>query len=254
MTKVVIKINEWEKIRNSDSMRNKSIGFVPTMGALHEGHLSLLRKSIEENNITVVSIFVNPTQFNDKNDFENYPVTFDSDLEKLEAEGVDYLFYPDYKEMYNDDFKYEVNEKELSKILCGAHRPGHFTGVLTIVMKLLNIIKPDKAYFGEKDYQQYLLIKGMAEAFFMDCEIVPLPLIREEDGLAISSRNKLLTEDERKLAPKFYQWLSSGKSIDEIKQGLKNDGFIIDYIEEIDNRRFGAVHLGKVRLIDNVKI
>jgi pantoate--beta-alanine ligase len=235
-------------------MRNKSIGFVPTMGALHEGHLSLMRKCIEENDITVVSIFVNPTQFNNKNDFKNYPKTFESDLHKLENAGVDYLFYPDYREIYNDDFKYEVNEKQLSKILCGANRPGHFTGVLTIVTKLLNIIKPGKAYFGEKDYQQYQLIKGMAEAFFLDCEIVPLPLIREEDGLAISSRNKLLTEDERKLAPKFYQRLRSDNSIDQIKERLANDGFEVEYIEEINGRRFGAVHLGKVRLIDNVKI
>lgn len=254
MTHVIKKINEWKEIRNSDSMGNKSIGFVPTMGALHEGHLSLMRKSIEENDITVVSSFVNPTQFNDKNDFIIYPKTFESDLQKLENVGVDYLFYPDYKEIYNDDFKYEVNEKELSKILCGANRPGHFTGVLTIVMKLLNIIKPGKAYFGEKDYQQYQLIKGMAEAFFLDCEIVPLPLIREEDGLAMSSRNKLLTEDERKLAPKFHQWLNSNNSIDEIKKRLAMDGFEVEYIEKIDNRRFGAVLLGKVRLIDNVEL
>lgn len=252
MTSVIKKINGWKEIRSS--LNDKTIGFVPTMGALHEGHLSLIRKSIEENDVTIVSIFVNPTQFNDKTDFDNYLVTFDSDLEKLEAERVDYLFYPDYKEIYNDDFRYEVNEKELSKILCGASRPGHFTGVLTIVMKLLNIIRPEKAYFGEKDYQQYLLIKGMAEAFILDCEIIPLPLIREEDGLAMSSRNKLLTEDERKLAPKFYEQLNSGKPINEIKRSLKNDGFIIDYVEEIDNRRFGAVYLGKVRLIDNVKI
>jgi pantoate--beta-alanine ligase len=185
---------------------------------------------------------------------ENYPVTFESDLRKLENEKVDYLFYPDYKEIYSDDFKYEINEKELSKKLCGAYRPSHFTGVLTVVMKLLNIIKPNKAYFGEKDYQQYLLIKGMAEAFFIDCQIIPLPLIREKDGLAMSSRNKLLTEDERKLAPKFYQRLSSNNSIDQIKEKLTNDGFKVEYIEEIDGRRFGAVHLGKVRLIDNVKI
>ena len=254
MTKVIKNIQEWREIRSSNLLKNKSIGFVPTMGALHEGHLSLMRKSIKDNDVTVVSIFVNPTQFNDKNDFNNYPQTFESDLEKLENVGVDYLFYPEYKQIYNDNFRYEVNEKELSTKLCGAHRPGHFTGVLTVLMKLLNIIKPSKAYFGEKDYQQYLLIKGMAESFFLDCEIVPLPLIREKDGLAMSSRNKLLTENERKLAPRFYKWLSSDKSIDEIKKGLEKDGFIIDYIEEIDNRRFGAVHLGKVRLIDNVKI
>ncbi len=252
MTQVIKQINKWKEIRSS--LQSKSIGFVPTMGALHEGHLSLMRKSVSDNDITVASIFINPTQFNDKEDFKNYPSTFESDLQKLENENVDYLFYPDYKEIYNDDFRYEINEKELSKKLCGAHRPGHFTGVLTIVMKLLNIIKPTKAYFGEKDYQQYLLIKGMAEAFFLDCEIVPLPLIREEDGLAMSSRNKLLTKEERKTAPKFHEWLSSNRPIDEIKTGLENEGFRIDYVEEIDRRRFGAVHLGKVRLIDNVRI
>ncbi len=252
MTQVIKQIREWKEVRNS--LQKKSIGFVPTMGALHEGHLSLIRKSVSDNDITVVSIFVNPTQFNDKNDFENYPVTFESDLAKLESEKVEYLFYPEYKEIYSDDFRYEINEKEFSKKLCGAHRPGHFTGVLTIVMKLLNIIKPTKAYFGEKDYQQYLLIKGMAEAFFLDCEIIPLPLIREKDGLAMSSRNKLLTEKERKLAPRFYHWLKSDNSIDTIKDKLEEEGFKIDYIEEIDERRFGAVHLGKVRLIDNVEI
>jgi pantoate--beta-alanine ligase len=252
MTQVIKQIREWKEVRNS--LQKKSIGFVPTMGALHEGHLSLIRKSVSDNNITVVSIFVNPTQFNDKNDFKNYPVTFESDLAKLESEKVEYLFYPEYKEIYSDDFRYEINEKEFSKKLCGAHRPGHFTGVLTIVMKLLNIIKPTKAYFGEKDYQQYLLIKGMAEAFFLDCEIIPLPLIREKDGLAMSSRNKLLTEKERKLAPRFYHWLKSDNSIDTIKDKLEEEGFKIDYIEEIDERRFGAVHLGKVRLIDNVEI
>lgn len=252
MTQVIKQIREWKEVRNS--LQKKSIGFVPTMGALHEGHLSLIRKSVSDNDITVVSIFVNPTQFNDKNDFKNYPVTFESDLAKLESEKVEYLFYPEYEEIYSDDFRYEINEKEFSKKLCGAHRPGHFTGVLTIVMKLLNIIKPTKAYFGEKDYQQYLLIKGMAEAFFLDCEIIPLPLIREKDGLAMSSRNKLLTEKERKLAPRFYHWLKSDNSIDTIKDKLEEEGFKIDYIEEIDERRFGAVHLGKVRLIDNVEI
>lgn len=252
MTQVIKQIREWKEVRNT--LQKKSIGFVPTMGALHEGHLSLIRKSVSDNDITVVSIFVNPTQFNDKNDFKNYPVTFESDLAKLESEKVEYLFYPEYKEIYSDDFRYEINEKEFSKKLCGAHRPGHFTGVLTIVMKLLNIIKPTKAYFGEKDYQQYLLIKGMAEAFFLDCEIIPLPLIREKDGLAMSSRNKLLTEKERKLAPRFYHWLKSDNSIDTIKDKLEEEGFKIDYIEEIDERRFGAVHLGKVRLIDNVEI
>ncbi len=254
MTRVFKSIKEWSEFRMSEELKNNSIGFVPTMGALHAGHVSLFTRSVTENDKTVVSIFVNPTQFNDPDDLKNYPRTFETDLAKLENAGVDYLIYPGYNELYNDNFNYEVNEKQLSTKFCGAHRPGHFTGVLTVVMKLLNIARAKRAYFGEKDYQQYNLIEGMADAFFMDTEIIACPIVREEDGLAMSSRNTLLSNGQHKLAPKFFEHLSSSESINEIKVNLEKDGFKVDYIEELNNRRLGAVYLGKVRLIDNVEL
>ncbi len=253
MTKVFNKISDWQKEREKIGT-NKTLGFVPTMGALHEGHFSLMEKSVKENDFTIVSIYVNPTQFNNKEDYENYPDTFEDDLGALEKLNADYCFFPSYEEMYRDNYKYKVSESELSNKLCGAHRTGHFDGVLTIVMKLLNIVNADKAYFGEKDYQQYLLIKGMAEAFFMRTEIIPLPTIRSEEGLALSSRNKRLTEDELVKALEFPKLLKSELNDDQIKEELSSKGFVVDYVESIENRRFGAVHLGKVRLIDNVKI
>jgi pantoate--beta-alanine ligase len=252
MVQVIKEINEWKEIRKGE-LNNKSIGLVPTMGALHEGHLSLMRRSLSDNEITVVSSFVNPAQFNDKSDFEKYPVTYDADIQKLNDLKIDYLLYPDSEDIYHDDYKYSVDENELSKILCGAYRKGHFEGVLSVVMKLLNIVKPQKAYFGEKDYQQYLLIKGMVDAFFMDVKIIPCPIIRENDGLAMSSRNIRLTEEERNMATLFPSLLKSKHSVKKAARILKKEGFKVDYIEEIDGRRFGAVHLGNVRLIDNVK-
>lgn len=254
MTKIIKTISEWKNIRLSKELENKQIGFVPTMGALHKGHVSLIEKCVQENDISIVSIFVNPTQFNDPNDLKNYPRTFESDYDLLNNLNVDFLFYPSYEEIYSDNFKYRIVENELSKILCGAFRPGHFEGVLTVVMKLFNIIRPHKAYFGEKDYQQYKLIDGMCKAFFMDIEIIPCPIIRDEDGLALSSRNFLLSEEERKLASNFPLLLMSNKSNQQIRKELEELGFKVDYIEEIEGRRFGAVHVGKVRLIDNVKL
>jgi pantoate--beta-alanine ligase len=252
MVKVIQNINEWKELRNSN-LANKTIGFVPTMGALHEGHISLINRSLADNKITVVSIFVNPTQFNDQSDYQKYPQTFDEDLKKLNDLNADYLFYPAYKEIYQDDYKYSLVEKKLSKLLCGAFREGHFEGVLTVVMKLLNIIRPTKAYFGEKDYQQYLLIKGMVEAFFMDVEIVPCPIVREENGLAMSSRNLRLTEVERTKAALFPALLLNSDTAEEAAEKLNKEGFKVDYVEEYNGRRFGAVHIGNVRLIDNVK-
>ena len=252
MTRVVKSAIEWRELKKKE-VEGKSVGFVPTMGALHEGHLSLMKKSLEDNKITVVSSFVNPTQFNDKNDFEKYPESFDEDLGKLNTLNVDYLFYPDYEEIYHDKYRYSIVEKELSRILCGAFRAGHFEGVLTVVMKLLNIIKPKRAYFGEKDYQQYLLIKGMADAFFMDVEIIPCPIVREDDGLAMSSRNLRLKEDERIKAALFPELLKNSPTPEAAAAKLTEKGFKVDYIEEYMGRRFGAVHLGNVRLIDNVR-
>lgn len=224
------------------------------MGALHEGHQALIRKSIEQNNISVVSIFVNKTQFNDSNDFENYPNLFEKDMDVLRRNKVDYLYYPDYQDIYPDNYQFRVFENDYSKLLCGKSRSGHFEGVLTVVMKLLNIITPNKAYFGEKDYQQYKLIEKMCEAFFLDIEVVPCPTVREHDGLAMSSRNLLLTKEQRALASQFPKLLASGHHPSVIANKLKQLGFIVDYISDIDQRRFGAVYLGKVRLIDNVEL
>ena len=249
--KIFKSIKTWQVERNKTS---KTIGFVPTMGALHEGHLSLIKKSKKENKITIVSIFVNPTQFNDKKDLNNYPNTLEKDIKELKKMGTDYLIMPKYSEIYADNYTYKVSEDKLSKILCGSSRKGHFDGVLTIVMKLLNIAQADKAYFGEKDYQQYVLIKKMAETFFMKTKIIGCKTIKEKDGLAKSSRNLLLTEKERKLAPNFYKILKTKKSVPEKMKSLIKLGFKIDYIEKHDDRIFGAVKLGKVRLIDNVKI
>ncbi len=254
MTQIIRSVQEWKEVLNSGVFSGKKIGFVPTMGALHNGHASLIERSVRENNFTVASIFVNPTQFNDPKDLQNYPRTFEDDLKLLEDLKVDFLFYPNYADIYNDNFKYKISENELSKILCGKFRPGHFDGVLTVVMKLLNIIRPNKAYFGEKDYQQYLLIDGMCKSFFLDVEIIPCPIVREAEGLALSSRNALLTKKEKIFAQNFPRLLKTEKSCDSIKSELEKIGFEVDYIEEIGNRRFGAVHVGKVRLIDNVEI
>ncbi len=229
-----------------------STGFVPTMGALHEGHASLIRRSVCENGRTVASVYLNPTQFNSAEDLEKYPVSPAADAALLEGLGVDVLFAPDYGEMYPEGYRYRVIENGFSGLLCGASRPGHFEGVLTVVMKLLNLVRPDRAYFGEKDWQQYRLIEGMKEAFFMDVEIVPCPIVREPSGLAMSSRNRRLTPDELSLAPALYRELSSGRTVEEIRKNLEGAGFAVDYLEEREGRLFAAAFLGKVRLIDNV--
>lgn len=252
--KIVKKIKDWKSLRASNSLKNKTLGFVPTMGALHKGHIELVKKSLRQNDITVVSIFVNPTQFNNKADLRNYPVTINSDINILDELNVNYLFLPEYKELYPDDYKYKITETDFSKILCGRFRPGHFDGVLTVVMKLFNIIKPDRAYFGEKDYQQLELIRGMVKSFFMDIKIISVPTIRDKDGLALSSRNLRLNAIQRKIAPKFPEILMSNLSIEQIKSRLVSEGFKVEYVEQIGDRRFAAVYLGKVRLIDNVKI
>jgi pantoate--beta-alanine ligase len=245
-------IQSWQEIRKT--LIGTSLGFIPTMGALHEGHLSLIRKSQVENQKTLVSIFVNPKQFNNPKDFETYPRTENEDLEILKRSGVDFIFLPKPSELYQDNYQFRVHETELSQKLCGKHRPGHFDGVLTVVLKLLNLAQASSAYFGEKDFQQYLLIKQMAESFFLSTKIIGLPTVREEDGLAMSSRNRLLTSDERKRAALLPVLLRSPQSITAIEETLKDAGFRVDYIEEYFGRRFGAVHIGRVRLIDNVEI
>jgi pantoate--beta-alanine ligase len=251
--RIIKKIKDWKELR-FELLKNRTLGFVPTMGALHSGHLSLIKKSKKENQKTIVSIFVNPTQFNDKKDLKKYPRTLNDDIKKLYEEKVDFLFLPVSKEIYSDKFNYKVSENNASRIICGAFRPGHFDGVLTVVMKLLNIIDADKAYFGEKDYQQYMLVKGMAKAFFMRTKIIPSKIIREKDGLALSSRNRLLTPNQRRLAPALHNFLNSKQSPTQIKKLLNSSGFKTEYVTEAWHRRFAAAKLGKVRLIDNVRI
>lgn len=238
------------------TLHDRQIGFVPTMGALHAGHEALIRRSVADCDFTVVSIYVNPTQFDNQDDLENYPQTMAGDTEIAEALGVDLVFAPNYREMYPDDFRYEVNETEFSRELCGAHRPGHFTGVLTVVMKLLNIVRPDRAYFGEKDYQQLQLIRDMAAAFFLPVEIVGCPTVREADGLALSSRNLNLGCEDRAKAPLIHELISGDQSDDEVAAQLTEAGFDVDYVVTRDGRRFVAARIGsgdeRVRLIDNV--
>ena len=236
-----------------------SVGFVPTMGALHPGHLSLVERSRNETDLTMVSIYVNPTQFNSAKDLANYPDTLIADMHLLEVAGVSAVFMPTYKVLYPDDYAYEVDEKQFSGELCGENRPGHFTGVLTVVMKLLNLVKPQKAYFGEKDFQQLSLVRGMVEAFFLETEIIGCPIIREDDGLAMSSRNINLSSCDRRKAPIFTRLLSNAMLSDEhIQTRLGLAGFEVDYVVTKGGRRFGAVVMGDpatpVRLIDNVKV
>ncbi len=231
---------------------DKSVGFVPTMGGLHQGHMSLVKKCRENNDVTVVSVYLNPTQFNDKNDLNTYPANFDDDKALLEKNGCDILFAPTYPEMYPDDYKYKVTENDFSKLLCGAKRPGHFDGVLTVVMKLFNIVRPKNAYFGEKDFQQYVLLREMIKAFFMDINIVPCPIVRQEDGLAISSRNRKLSAEGLKKAPMLHKILAEKSSVAEKEKALTDAGFTVDYVTEYDGRLYAAAFLEGVRLIDNV--
>jgi pantoate--beta-alanine ligase len=253
--KVYDDLQEWRAARGRLSGR---VGFVPTMGALHAGHAALIRRSVAECDVTVLSVYVNPTQFNNPADLAHYPRTLDADLALAERLGVDAVITPTFEALYPDGFRFQVSEDEFSGELCGAHRPGHFTGVLTVVMKLLNLVRPHRAYFGEKDYQQYQLIRDMAEAFFLDAEIVPCETVRERDGLALSSRNALLDEAGRRLAPRFAQALRAPISDADARRRLENAGFVVDYVETWDDRRFGAVVVrcgeSEVRLIDNVAV
>lgn len=252
MLKAVHTVEEWRKLRGGDQLAGRSIGVVPTLGAWHAGHVSLCEAARRENDVVVATLFVNPTQFDEAQDFENYPRTEEEDRRMMEAAGVDMVFVPSVDEMYPGGTAYSVKEDEFSQELCGAHRPGHFTGVLTVVMKLLRIIGADRAYFGEKDYQQLQLIRGMTKAFFVETEIVACPTVREEDGLAMSSRNVRLSTEERKLAPKFHEILESAPDAQSAQQQLRELGFSVEYVEDKLDRRFGAVRLGSTRLIDNV--
>ena len=244
-------LQEWRRMVEANQ---STVGFVPTMGALHEGHASLIRAARKDNDRVVLSIFVNPTQFNNPDDLKNYPKTWDSDLATARKNGVDVIFAPDsMDEMYPDQYRYQLTEKEFSKELCGAHRPGHFDGVLTVVMKLFQLVRPHRAYFGEKDHQQLTLIQGMIDAFFMPVELVSCKTLREKSGLAMSSRNVRLTASELELAPKLYETITTEKNAEEATEKLNKMGFQVEYLVDRGHRRYVAAHLGSVRLIDNVE-
>ena len=244
----------WRSQRLGDVRAGVTLGFVPTMGALHEGHLSLVRRSLAENDMTLVSIFVNPAQFDDPVDLAQYPRELEADLSTLRAEGTDFVFVPREPDLYPDGYRYRVTEHELSTALEGPFRPGHFDGVLTVVLKLLQIASADRAYFGDKDWQQLALVRGMVEAFFLSTTIVGCATVREVDGLAISSRNRHLPPADRERASRFFHTLSVAPTAEAAARDLRTLGFTVDYVEDWDGRRLGAVRLGDVRLIDNVPL
>ena len=249
---IVSKVSEWRELRQQ--LNNQEIGFVPTMGNLHTGHVSLCQRANAENQLVVASIFVNPTQFNQANDFNHYPRTLAADVKQLAENGVDYLFLPTEHEMYPDQYQVHVTETEDSKQLEGEFRPGHFDGMLTVVLKLLNLVQPTRAYFGEKDYQQFLLIKKMVAALFLPVEIVPCPTIRADDLLALSSRNLRLNQSQREQAAQLPSLLQSNVAVSDIKEALSAEGFKVEYVQEKWGRRLAAVWLGDVRLIDNMSL
>ncbi len=255
--KIIQNLNEWREIRESIP-NSESIGFVPTMGCLHQGHASLINKSTADNSLTVLSLFVNPTQFNNKNDFQNYPITFDSDCEIANSYGVDYLFAPDKEAMYPDGNKISFSiDHEFAKILEGEYRKNHFNGVLTIVMKLLNLVQPQQLYLGEKDFQQYVLLDHMIKNYFVPTRVVMCPTIRDSaSGLALSSRNQRLSEKELDLAKKFAQLLHqcSASSLEQTKQAMIALGIQPEYLEVHNNRLFAAAYINDVRLIDNIPL
>ncbi len=243
---------EWRRHRDSAAFAGRSVGFVPTMGALHAGHAALLQQARRENDIVVLSLFVNPTQFDDPGDFERYPGAWEADLALAAAAGADHVFAPAREAMYPDGYRYRVAEDELSRELEGAHRPGHFDGVLTVVVKLLLLARPDRAYFGEKDFQQLELVRGMAAAFFLPVEIVACPTVREADGLALSSRNRRLSTEGRARAAEFARILRETADPAEARERLTGAGFAVDYVQTRRGRRLGAVRIEGIRLIDNV--
>ena len=254
------------------------VGFVPTMGALHKGHLSLVQKAVDENPLVVVSIFVNPTQFNDSKDLERYPRTLNADMNLLETTGCQIVFAPDVTEIYPEPDTRKFDFGQLDKVMEGKHRPGHFNGVAQVVSKLFEMVQPQKAYFGLKDFQQLAIIKNMVKQLNLQVEIVPCPIVREESGLAMSSRNELLTTEERANAAAISQTLfkanelKTGKNVSELEKWVaetinKNPYLEVEYAEIVDDTELQpvknwdeqsvkilcvAVFCGKIRLIDNI--
>lgn len=229
------------------------IGFVPTMGGLHAGHRALLARARADNARVVLSIFVNPTQFDDPADLAAYPRDLAADL-KVAAGLVDDVLVPGPGELYPGGYRYRVTETKVSRELEGAHRPGHFDGVLTVVLKLLHLVRPDRAYFGEKDWQQLELVRGLVADLFLPVEIVACPTERDPDGLALSSRNRRLAGPDRRRAAQFPLILRTAPNAGAAQVMLAGAGFAVDYVQDRDGRRLGAVRLGDVRLIDNVAL
>ncbi len=246
-------LKEWQKIRNN-MPEHLTIGYVPTMGNLHGGHMSLVSASLSENDFTAVTIFVNKPQFDRIEDYNTYPRTLDADLKLLQDAGVDCCIIPSDTEVYDDGYHYQVQETKRSLTLEGKSRPGHFTGVLTVLMKFFNLIKPHHVYMGEKDAQQLQLVRGMVKAFFMDIKVYGCPTIRLPSGLAHSSRNNKLSQDDLILANKFAAVFHNSTSCEDAIEKLSALGIKVEYIEDSDNHRFAAVWISGVRLIDNFKI
>ena len=277
--KIISTINELKQILGEARASGKSIGLVPTMGALHEGHASLVRRCVGENDVTVVSDFVNPTQFNDKNDLANYPRNLDADCALLESIGTNYVFAPSVSEMYPEPDTRQFDFSPLDKVMEGIYRPGHFNGVAQIVSKLFYAVEPDRAYFGEKDFQQLAIIREMVRQLDLKVQIVGCPIVREEDGMALSSRNSLLSKSQRKIAANISRTLFASRkyahshSVDDVKKYVTDtinaiDGLEVEYFEIVDGNTLQSldvwgsgsyivgcitVYCGKVRLIDNIK-
>lgn len=282
--KIIRKIKKCRSVAAGLRKKGFKIGFVPTMGALHLGHLSLIRMARQDCGKVFISVFVNPTQFGPEEDYKKYPRNIKKDCILAEKEGADYVFFPAINEMYKSDHKTLVIVEELDRVMCGKYRPGHFKGVTTVVIKLLNIVNAHKAYFGQKDYQQMVIIKKMVEDLNLDVDIISGPTIRESDGLAVSSRNKYLSFEERENAVVLYQSLNMAKDmvkcgekdLEKIRRSalknLKSNKFVksVDYFEfrdpvtldkvkkaEKKQRSLlvaSAIWMGNTRLIDNVVI
>jgi len=232
--KVLSKIVDLQNELFEARKQGQSIGLVPTMGALHEGHASLVRRSVKDNDITVVSVFVNPTQFNDKNDLKNYPRDLKADCNLLEECKADYVFAPEVEDMYPTPDTRQFEYPPVSTVMEGAHRPGHFNGVCQVVSRLFYIVRPDRAYFGEKDWQQIAVVKAMVRHLDLKVKIVECPIVRDEDGLARSSRNTLLKPEERAIAPKIYESLNESVKFSKKHSLKETHDFVVDSINAVD--------------------
>lgn len=274
--RVITDLSEVLKIKNNE----KQLGFVPTMGYLHEGHLSIVKRAISENDETIVSIYVNPTQFGENEDLDNYPRSIESDLEKLEQAGVDYVYIPKSSEIYPEGFATNIIMPELTKDLCGISRPTHFNGVCIIVLKLCNIIKPNNLYLGKKDYQQLLIIQQLFKDLNVQIKVTGCEIVRDNEGLALSSRNKYLNPEELEVARKLNKilkneaqlitkdWQNLSASEERIKMEISELGLKVDYVALRTERLrpvttticpskviiLIAVYVGQARLLDNIEI